>query len=113
VAVRGTVRCHLDHASHGTRNTRKFHEHTVADVLDDPAAVFLDLRIDQFPEIRLQAFVRALLVGPHQPRVAATSAARRRVEATAGHPVAKKSSYVNYSTTCASRRALDELPRSR
>jgi hypothetical protein len=32
--------------------------------------MLLDLRIGQFAEMGLEAFVRALLVGAHQPRIA-------------------------------------------
>jgi hypothetical protein len=31
--------------------------------------MLLDLRINQLAEMRLEPFVRALLIGPHQPRV--------------------------------------------
>jgi hypothetical protein len=31
--------------------------------------VLLDLRIDELTEMRLEALVRALLVGTHQPRI--------------------------------------------
>ena len=47
----------------------KFRQQAVAGVLDDPAPVLLDLRIDQLPEMRLEPFVRPLLIRAHQARV--------------------------------------------
>src|SRR6266566_574038 len=41
----------------------------VACGLDDPAVMLADLRIDQFDEMRLEAFVRALLISTHQARI--------------------------------------------
>jgi len=41
-----------------------------AGVLDGPASVLGDLRLDQLPEMGLQALVRPLLIRPHQARVA-------------------------------------------
>jgi hypothetical protein len=52
----------IDHA-------RKIGQHSVPGVLHDPAPVFLDLRINSLTEMRLQAFVRALLIGAHEPRI--------------------------------------------
>src|SRR6516162_6059952 len=54
----------------GIDDTRKFREHAVAGVLDDTAVMLGDLRIDQLAEMPLQAFVRTLLIGAHQPRIA-------------------------------------------
>jgi hypothetical protein len=59
----------LDRTPDGIDYTRKFREQTVAGVLYDAAAVLGDFRIDHFAEMSLQAFVRALLIGAHQPRV--------------------------------------------
>ena len=39
-------------------------------VLDDPAPVLADLRIDQFAQMRLEAFVCAFLIRAHQARIA-------------------------------------------
>src|SRR4029077_18309149 len=44
-------------------------QETIARVLYGAPAVLLDLRFDQLTEMRLEAFVRALLVYPHQPRI--------------------------------------------
>jgi hypothetical protein len=61
---------HLGSAAHRVDDTGEFREQAVAGVLDDVAPVLLDLRIDQLPEVRLEAFVRTLLVRPHQTRIA-------------------------------------------
>src|SRR6516165_4070451 len=76
---------HFDGAAHGINHPRELDQHPVAGGLDHPAVMFGDLGIDQFAAMRLQTFVRPLLVHPHQTRVASTSAARiavrRRTEA--------------------------------
>jgi adenylate cyclase len=51
------------------RKAGKFGQQPVAGVLYGTAPVFPDLRLDQLPEMRFQAFVRPLLVRPHQTRV--------------------------------------------
>ena len=61
---------HLGGAAYRVDDARKFREQTVAGRLDDPAPVLGDLRIDQLPAVRLEAFERALLVGAHQARIA-------------------------------------------
>src|SRR5215471_3977753 len=61
---------HLDRTAHGIHDTRKFCDQAVAGVLDDPAVMLPDLRIDQLAQMRLEAFVRAFLIGAHEPRVA-------------------------------------------
>ena len=48
----------------------KFHQHAVAGGLDDAAMVLGDFRIEELATQRLQAFERAFLVHPHQPRIA-------------------------------------------
>ena len=60
----------LHSAAHGVHNTRKLRQEAIASVLHNPAAVLPDLRIDQFPEVCLEAFVRTFLVRPHQARIA-------------------------------------------
>jgi len=60
----------LDSAAHGIHDTRKFREHAVAGVFDDPPLMLTDLWVDQFDEMRLEALVRALLIGAHQARIA-------------------------------------------
>ena len=59
----------LHSAAHGIHNTRKLRQKAVAGVLYGAASVLLDLRIDKLPQMRLEAFVRALLVRAHQPRI--------------------------------------------
>ena len=60
---------HLDRAAHRIDDARKFHQHAVAGGLDDPAVVLGDLRIEELAAQRFEAFVRAFLVRPHQPRI--------------------------------------------
>src|SRR5215468_6839467 len=60
----------LHSAAHGVHNTRKLRQEAIASVLHNPATVLLDLRIDKLPEVCLEALVRALLVRPHQARIA-------------------------------------------
>ena len=61
---------HLDRAAHRIDDAGELDQEAVAGVLDDAAAVLGDLRIDQLAQVRLEALVRALLIRPHQPRVA-------------------------------------------
>jgi hypothetical protein len=74
-------------------HTRKFRQQSVTGILYDPAVVLRDLRIDQFPEMRPQAFVRALLILTHQLRIARHIGGEDRGETVgrghgwAGHPV--------------------------
>jgi hypothetical protein len=51
------------------QNARKFRQKAVAGVFYDPAPVPTDVRIDQFPEMDFEAFVRSLLIGAHQSAV--------------------------------------------
>jgi len=44
----------------------KFREEPVAGVLDNAAVVLLDLRLDQLTEMRLEALMCPVLVGPHK-----------------------------------------------
>jgi hypothetical protein len=60
----------LDRAADRIDHAREFDERPVASQLDDTAPLLLDLRVDQFPAMRLEAFERAFLVRSHQPRVA-------------------------------------------
>ena len=61
---------HLGDAAHSIDDAGEFREHAVAGGLDDPAMMLADLRIDEFGEMRLEAFVRAFLVRLHQARIA-------------------------------------------
>jgi len=67
----GNVPCHLplhlDRAAHRIDNTRKLRQQAVARILYGAAPVLFDLRLNQLPEMRPEAFVRPLLVRPHQP----------------------------------------------
>ena len=57
---------HLAGAAHRVDDAGEFHQHAVAGGLDDSAVMLADLRIDQFAQMRLEAFVRAFLIGAHQ-----------------------------------------------
>src|SRR5438094_463025 len=56
-------------AAHRIDDAGKFHQHAVAGGLDDAAVVLGDLRIEKLAAQRFEAFERALLVRPHQPRI--------------------------------------------
>jgi hypothetical protein len=60
---------HRDRAAHRVDDARKFHKHAVAGGLDDAALVLGDLRIEELMAQRFEAFERAFLVRPHQPRI--------------------------------------------
>ena len=62
--------CTSNRAAQRVYHARKFRQQAVAGVLYDAAPVLLDLRIDQLPEMRLEAFVRAFLIRTHQARIA-------------------------------------------
>jgi hypothetical protein len=74
----------LQSASHGVHHTGKFGQQPVAGVLYGTAPVFPDLRLDQLPEMRFQAFVRPLLIRAHQARVAGHVGGEDRGEAADG-----------------------------
>jgi len=57
-------------AAHRIDDAGEFRQHAVAGGLDHPAAMLADLRINEFGEMRLEAFVRAFLVRTHQARIA-------------------------------------------
>jgi hypothetical protein len=58
----------LDGTAHGIHHAWKLRQHA-AGVLDDAAAVLLDLGVNQLVEMRFDPFVRAFLIGGHQPAV--------------------------------------------
>jgi hypothetical protein len=60
---------HLHGASDGVNHARELCEKAVAGVLYNPAPVLPDLRINQLAEMRLEPFVRPLLIRPHEARV--------------------------------------------
>jgi len=61
---------HLCGTTHRIDDACELGKQAVARVLDRPAPVLLDLRLDQLPEMRPEALVRAFLVHAHQARVA-------------------------------------------
>ena len=60
---------HRDGTAHRIDDAGKLHQQAVAGGLDDAALVLGDLRIDELAAQRLEAFERAFLVRPHQPRI--------------------------------------------
>jgi hypothetical protein len=75
-------------AAHRIDDAGEFRQHAVAGGFDDPAVMLADLWIEQFDKMRLEAFVRAFLIGSHQKRIAYSIgpriAARRRAAVVAG-----------------------------
>ena len=76
MALLGEIQIAVGHRALNFRGTARrvddageFRQHAVAGSLDDPAAMLADLRIDQFAEARLDALVRAFLIGAHQTRI--------------------------------------------
>jgi hypothetical protein len=55
----------LGSAAHRVDDTAELHQQSVAGGLDDAAAMFGDLRVDEFPAMRLQPRKRALFVVSH------------------------------------------------
>jgi hypothetical protein len=66
----GHVTLDIDGAAYRINDAGEFDQHPIAGGLDDPAAVFLDLRIDQLAAQRFQRGERSLFVGTHQPAIA-------------------------------------------
>src|SRR5580704_6629277 len=60
---------HRDRAAHRIDDAGKFPQQAVAGGFDDAAAVLGDFRIEKLAAQRLEAFERAFLVRPHQPRI--------------------------------------------
>ena len=78
---------HLDRAAHGIDDAGELHQQAVAGGLDDAAVVLGDLRVEKLMAQRLEAFLRALLVRPHQPRIPRHIGGEDRGEAAGrGHP---------------------------
>ena len=72
----GHIRFTVDHpaldlhsGAHSIDHTRKFRQHSIAGILNDPAPMLLDLRIDQVPKVRPEPFVRPFLVIAHETRI--------------------------------------------
>jgi hypothetical protein len=74
---------HFDCAAHRVDDARKLDQQPVAGGLDDAATVLLDLGITQLTTQRFEAFERAFLVCPHQPRIRGHIGGKDRSE-TAG-----------------------------
>ena len=70
--------------AHRVDHAGKFRQHAIAGGLDDAAVMLADLRIDQFDEMRLDALVRAFLIGTHQARIAHHIGGEDRGETAAG-----------------------------
>src|SRR6266851_4075906 len=75
-AVRADIRVplrdcllHRDGTAHRVDDAGKLDQHAVAGGLDDAAVVLGDLRIEELTTQRFEAFERAFLVRPHQPRI--------------------------------------------
>ena len=60
---------HRDRAAHRIDEAGKFDQQAVAGGLDDAAIVLGNLRIEKLATQRFEAFERAFLVRPHQPRI--------------------------------------------
>ena len=65
----GHAALHLDRAAHRIDDAGELHQQAVAGGLDDAAAVFGDLRIDQLAPMALEAREGRALVAAHQPRI--------------------------------------------
>ncbi len=61
---------HRDGAQHRLDDAGEFDQHTIAGEFDDPPVMLVDLGVDELAAMRLEAFVGALLVCPHQARIA-------------------------------------------
>jgi hypothetical protein len=71
-------------APDGVNHAGELGEKAVAGVLHYPAVMLGDLGIDQLPEVRLEAFVRPLLIRPHQARIPCHIGGEDRGEAADG-----------------------------
>ena len=60
---------HFHRTPDGVDDARELCKEAVASVLYDPAAVLLDLRVDQLAQVGLQPLVGSLLIGAHEARV--------------------------------------------
>src|SRR5205814_4760318 len=75
---------HRDRAAHRIDDAGKLHQHAVAGGLDDAAPVLGDLRVEELAAQSLEAFERAFLVRPHQPRIPRHIGGEDRGETAAG-----------------------------
>src|SRR5580704_17201567 len=66
---RSGICCCTSTAQRTASTTRKFHQHAVTGGLDDPAAMLGHFRVEELAAQCFEAFERAFLVHPHQPRI--------------------------------------------
>jgi hypothetical protein len=67
LVFRSGIACCTATAQRTASTAWKFDQHAVAGGLDDPAMVLGDFRVEELMTQRLEAFVRAFLIRPHQP----------------------------------------------
>ena len=109
----GQSRLHLGCAAQRVDNAGELDQEAVAGGLDEAAVVLGDFRIDEFAPQRLEAFERAFLVRPHQPRIPRDIGGENRCE-TAGlahsaSPVASRRPDT-YSSCCCGFRSSESIP---
>jgi hypothetical protein len=68
--AQGHAALDFDRATHGIDSAPELYEHAVASGLDDAAAIFGNLRVDQCLAAGFQAGQSAFLVGAHQAAIA-------------------------------------------
>jgi hypothetical protein len=102
---------HLYRAARGVDDARELDQEPVTGRLDDPAMMLSDLRIDQLPTMRLQAFKRAFLVASHQARVASNVGRQDGCQPPIG-PLALPSGHCPDPDGCRSRWRTASGPRS-
>ena len=98
-----------DRAAHRIDDAGKFDQQAVAGGLDDATMVLGDFRIDELMTQRFEAFQRAFLVRPHQPRITRHIGGQDRREAAglahAASPIAKRRPD-RYSSCCSGFRSI-------
>src|SRR6185437_1682904 len=70
----------INRATDRINHAHELHEYTVACRLDDPAAMFSDLGVDEFLTMRLKLAERAFVIYPHQPAIACNIACENRCQ---------------------------------
>ena len=68
----------VDRTTDGVDHAHEFHEHSIARRFDDSAAMFGDLRINEFFTVRLELAQCAFLIGAHKPAIAGNVAGENR-----------------------------------
>ena len=66
----GHATLHVDRAAHRIDYTGEFQQQAIAGSLDDPAAVFGDLRVNKLPPVGLQTRQRGAVVAAHEKGIA-------------------------------------------